>query len=99
MPTCFYHQSVLHRRPYILLHTLLHRRTNISEEWGVAVETSLYKSNVTGLYVLEQVQHGRHETVKTAVSLSAGMIAELLPLLTMIARDEAEGMKEGPSPC
>jgi hypothetical protein len=83
----------------ILLHTLLHRRTAISEEWDVAVETSLYKSNVTGLYVLEQVQHGRHETVKTTVSLSAEMIVDLLPLLTTIARDEGDETKTGPSPC
>jgi hypothetical protein len=75
----------------ILLHTLLHRRTDISEEWGVAVETSLYRSNVTGLYVLEQVQHGRQETLKSSVSLSAGIIGELLPLLTRIAQGEEAG--------
>lgn len=75
----------------IPLHTLLHRRTDISEEWGVAVETSLYRSNVTGLYVLEQVQHGRHEAVKTVVSLSTGIIRELLPLLTRIAQGAEAG--------
>lgn len=72
----------------ILLHTLLYRRTDISEEWGVAVETSLYRSEVTGLHVIEQVQHGRHETLKSSVSLSAGIVEGLLPLLARIARGE-----------
>lgn len=71
----------------IPLHTLLHRRTDISEEWGASVETSLNRNRVTGIYTLQQVHHGRHETITSSVSLSAGLIAELVPVLTTIANE------------
>jgi len=70
--------------------TLLRRITNISEAWGVAVETSLFQSTVTGHYMLEQVQHGRHETTVNSISLGPELIAELLPLLRAIV-EENEG--------
>ena len=67
--------------------TLMHRVSEVSEEWGVSLETSLYRSEVTGHYMLEQVRLGRHETTTDSISLGPTMIAELLPLLTRIAEE------------
>ena len=76
--------------PFQLL-TLLRRISGVSDEWGVSVETSLYRSNVTGSYVLEQVQQGRHETTTNSISLVPATIAELLPILRAIVEaDEPE---------
>lgn len=69
--------------------TLLGRSVAVSREFGLCVETSIYKSNVTGLHVLEQVQHGRRGTTANTVTLSPGLIAEFLPLLArIVAGDE-----------
>ena len=68
--------------------TLLRRSVAINEEYGVAVETSLYRSNVTGLYLLEEVQHGRHGTTANTITLSPGVVAEFLPMLKRIAEGD-----------
>jgi hypothetical protein len=65
--------------------TLLGRSVAMSREFGLCIETSIYQSNVTGLHVLEQVQHGRHGTTTNTMTLSADLIAEFLPLLARIA--------------
>ena len=67
---------------------LIHRQTCINEAEKAAVETSLYQSNVTGCYTLEQVVHGRHEPLRSFVSLSAGVIAALLPVFAEIVGEE-----------
>lgn len=69
---------------------LLRRSVAISEEYGVSVETSLYRSHVTGMFLLEEVQHGRHGATTHCVTLSPGLIAEFLPLLGRIASGEEE---------
>ena len=71
--------------------TLLRRSGMTCQELGLTVETSIYKSNVTGLHLLEQIQHGRHETTTNTVTLSADLIAEFLPLLARIAAGDDEG--------
>lgn len=72
---------------------LLHRRTDVSEATGVTNETSLYRSLVTGQYVLEQVVFGRHGRDRNAVCLGAEAVRGLLPWLERIAsgRDRDEG--------
>ena len=67
---------------------LIHRQTCINKAENVTVETSLYQSNVTGCYTLEQVVHGRHEPLRCFVSLSAGVIAALLPVFVEIVSKE-----------
>lgn len=69
---------------------LLHRQTCLNEAEKVAVETSLYLSSVTGCYTLEQVVHGRHEPLRSFVSLSAAIIAALMPVFEEIMREEGE---------
>jgi hypothetical protein len=69
--------------------TLLRRSVTMNEEYGVAVETSLYRSNVTGVYLLEEIQHGRHGATASTVTLTPSTVADLLPLLARIAAGEA----------
>jgi hypothetical protein len=71
--------------------TLLGRSVAMSREFGLCVETSIYQSNVTGLHVLEQIQHGRHGTSTNTVTLSPGLMAEFLPLLARIAAGDEAG--------
>ena len=70
---------------------LLRRSAAISEEYGVSVETSLYRSNVTGMFLLEEVQHGRNGTSTNTVTLSPALVAEFLPLLAQIAEGDGGG--------
>ena len=64
---------------------LLYRHTGISDEFGVSVETSLSRSNVTGGYLLQQVLYGRHGTTTNTISLGLEALAGLMPFLEEIA--------------
>jgi len=67
---------------------LIHRQTCINEAEKVTVETSLYQSSVTGCYTLEQVVHSRRGPLRSFVSLSAGIIAALMPVFEDIVDEE-----------
>ena len=64
---------------------LIHRDTTQSEQTSQSVETSLFKSNLTGLYVFEQIQEGSgRETLYNAISLSAETLTKFLPVFQKI---------------
>jgi hypothetical protein len=67
---------------------LIHRQTGVSDEEGVSVETSLYQSNVTGFYMIEQVFNGKGGEMRNAISLGPGVIAGLMPFLEKINRGD-----------
>lgn len=64
---------------------LLYRHTETAED--IYVETSLYESNVTGSYIIEQVVSGK-QTRRGCVVLGQGLAGAMLPLLERISRGE-----------
>lgn len=71
--------------------TLLHRDTSICEPEKLAIETSLDRSNVTGLYLLEQVQHGRHTMTTATITPAPETVRGLLPSPEQILHEPEEG--------
>lgn len=71
--------------------TLLHQETSICEPENLAIETSLYLSNVTGLYLLELVQHGRHTMTTTTITPAPETVRGFLPSPEQILHEPEEG--------
>ncbi len=65
-------------------HVLLFRTTRISETPPISIETSLYRSELTGNYIIEQTMIGLNETTTATVVLSAETIEQLIPLFERI---------------
>jgi hypothetical protein len=66
---------------------LLFRETQICQAEHLVLETSLYRSNLTGNLLLEQRLHGRLETTTSVVSLNCETIQRLLPHFQRISEE------------
>ena len=74
-------------------YSLIHRSTAINEEFGFSIEVSLYKSNVTGLFVLEQVNVDRDGESRDSIGLSPCLLRKFMPFFDEFVRNETSDDK------
>lgn len=78
-----------------MTYELIQRHTSLSKDENLSVETSLFKSQLTGFYVFEQLQQGTtSETHHGIVSLTPETIKKFMPMFQKIIDESSSSSSE-----